>query len=328
MRMKKPITLSFVMLALVIVAWVKVNSHSAPFEPPDAKGRAEAVGQTEGLSKNLERAFDPTSPAFDAITKPGGSDWLANHKEPGQTFMQFMRARRNRPDAKRGVLYIYPLGEFSEELEAPSLESLRKYSEAYFRMPTKLMPQQKDLKGLGIKTRINPGTGKRQLLSTDILDLLPKKLPKDAFCMLAVTMEDLYPQESWNFVFGQASLRERVGVFSFARYDPAFFGEERNAETGKVVLKRSCKVLVHETGHMFGIRHCIHFECIMNGSNHLGESDAKPMHLCPACLRKLHQSKRFDPAGRYAVLRKLYKQFGFDDEAAWVQTRIDTIVRE
>jgi archaemetzincin len=35
-------------------------------------------------------------------------------------------------------------------------------------------------------------------------------------------MEDLYPDPAWNFVFGQASLRERVEVFSFARYDPAF----------------------------------------------------------------------------------------------------------
>jgi archaemetzincin len=33
-------------------------------------------------------------------------------------------------------------------------------------------------------------------------------------------MEDLYPEPSWNFVFGQASLNERVGVYSFARYGP------------------------------------------------------------------------------------------------------------
>jgi len=32
-------------------------------------------------------------------------------------------------------------------------------------------------------------------------------------------MEDLYPDPSWNFVFGQTSLPGYVGVYSFARYD-------------------------------------------------------------------------------------------------------------
>ena len=61
-------------------------------------------------------------------------------------------------------------------------------------------------------------------------------------------MIDLYPQESWNYVFGQASLRDRVGVFSFARYDPAFFGGERAEGWQTLMLKRSCKVLAHEIG--------------------------------------------------------------------------------
>jgi len=36
-------------------------------------------------------------------------------------------------------------------------------------------------------------------------------------------MTDLYPRDSWNFVFGLASLRERIGVFSFARYEESFY---------------------------------------------------------------------------------------------------------
>jgi hypothetical protein len=37
-------------------------------------------------------------------------------------------------------------------------------------------------------------------------------------------MEDLYSGASWYFVFGQASPRERVRVYSFARYDEEVFG--------------------------------------------------------------------------------------------------------
>lgn len=40
----------------------------------------------------------------------------------------------------------------------------------------------------------------------DLLRFLSNTKPKDAFCIVGITMIDLYPKESWNFVFGQASL--------------------------------------------------------------------------------------------------------------------------
>ena len=135
-------------------------------------------------------------------------------------------------------------------------------------------------------------------------------------------MQDLYPEPSWNFVFGMASLRERVGVFSFARYDPAFYGRQAGAAAAATMLRRSCKVLAHETGHMFGLRHCIHFQCGMNGSNHLAESDSRPIHLCPICLRKLQHAVGFDHVARYRALEAFYQRVGLKPEAAWVRRRL------
>jgi archaemetzincin len=135
-------------------------------------------------------------------------------------------------------------------------------------------------------------------------------------------MEDLYPESSWNFVFGQASLRERVGVYSFARYDPAFYGEPRRSGYETLLLRRSCKVLAHETGHMFGLTHCPYFNCLMNGSNHLVESDRRPLHLCPVCLRKLQWSIGFDVAERDAALDRVNRAAGFVEEAEWLTQRI------
>ena len=37
--------------------------------------------------------------------------------------------------------------------------------------------------------------------------------------MIAVTDVDIYSGK-WNFLYGLAKLQLRVGVFSFARYDP------------------------------------------------------------------------------------------------------------
>jgi archaemetzincin len=134
-------------------------------------------------------------------------------------------------------------------------------------------------------------------------------------------MEDLYPEASWNFVFGLASFRERVGVYSFARYDPAFFGEPRGAGYRDLILRRSLKVMVHELGHMFGLGHCVYFECLMNGSNHLDEADARPHHLCPVCLRKLHHAVGFDPAARYRALERFYRAAGMTADADLAATR-------
>ena len=175
-----------------------------------------------------------------------------------------------------------------------------------------------------ITTRTHPLTSHTQLLSTDILRLLAHHLPDDAYCMLGVTLVDLYPESSWNFVFGQASPRDRVGVYSFARYDPTFNGE-RGAERQALLLRRSCKVLAHEMCHLFGMSHCIYFHCLMNGSNHLKESDARPLHLCPVCLRKLHLSNQFDVIERLRRLRDVWRKNDYEPEAEWLERRMEYV---
>ena len=139
-------------------------------------------------------------------------------------------------------------------------------------------------------------------------------------------MEDLYPDPLWNFVFGQASLYERVGVFSFIRYDPAFYGEKKGKTYRDMLLRRSCKVLIHETAHMFRMEHCIYYRCVLNGSNHLGESDARPLMFCPVCLRKLQLSIGFGILYRYQKLQDFFRNAGFTDEERWVEKRIRSIV--
>ena len=104
--------------------------------------------------------------------------------------------------------------------------------------------------------------------------------------MLTVTMHDIYPRPSWNFVFGLANFSARTGVFSFKRYDPAF-QDHHVPNRALVLLKNSCHVMVHEIGHMYGIKHCIYYNCTMNGSNSYAESTRSTRYLCPLCLRKL-----------------------------------------
>ncbi len=70
----------------------------------------------------------------------------------------------------------------------------------------------------------------------------------------------------------------RTGVFSFLRFDPIFNGTEEEdttlADGGSTLLYDSCHVMVHETGHMYGMTHCTHYECTMNGFNSSYELEA------------------------------------------------------
>jgi archaemetzincin len=262
------------------------------------------------------------SELFQPIPKPRPGDWLDAHQETGQTFAQFARSRPNRPDQVRNTLYFVPLGDYDEAI-GPDLKSLEKFARVFFGMPVKTLPVR-SLDGLPIKVRQRSGAPK-QLLSTDVLDWLKPILPEDAYCLLAITMEDLYPDEKWNYVFGQASLNDRVGVYSFIRYTPGFHGNISDDSHRKTILRRSCKVLAHETGHMFGIRHCVHFHCLMNGSNNLPEADRQPLHLCPVCLRKLQSAARFDVAKRYELLKQFSDDAQWGEEADWMAARLDQI---
>lgn len=60
----------------------------------------------------------------------------------------------------------------------------------------------------------------------------------------------------------------------------------------------------------------------MNGSNHLAESDARPLHLCPVDLRKLQWSIGFEVVERYRRLRDFHRQTGFEDEGQWLDKRL------
>jgi archaemetzincin len=295
------------------------------FTPPDDKIIRHAIGDLSGLPPILQRAFMPDRTFFDPIPKPGPNDWLTVHPEPGQTFEQFKASRPNQHTKDRHVIYLQPLGEFAPE-RSPSIDKVQKFDAAFFAMEVKALPSIK-IDDSRFSARRNPYTGAAQILTGDVLNFLKDRVPPDAFCVLAITMEDLYPEPSWNFVFGQASLRERVGVYSFARYDPAFYpaiaGRGPDYET--LVLLRSCKVLAHETGHMFGLAHCTYFNCLMNGSNHLVESDRRPLHLCPICLHKLQWNIGFGVLERYAALERVNRAGGFTEEANWLSRRIRTI---
>lgn len=284
---------------------------------PVVPARLRAIGPVDELPADARRAFDP-GPDFRPRPTPAPGDWLAQHKERGQTFDAYARAGANRPDAARHVLYLQPLGELSTD--APPLDDLVAVVHAFFQLEVRVLPAM-DVAAAGATERINRHTHRPQLLTTDLLRFLAGRVPTDAYALMAVTMVDLYPADDWNFVYGQATFVDRVGVQSFARYDPAFLGDARPADWQRTLARRAAQVLVHEITHMFGVAHCVYWDCVIAGVNHQAEADAHPLHLCPVDLRKLWWAVGFDLARREDELAAAWHRLGQDDEAAWSTRR-------
>ena len=170
--------------------------------------------------------------------------------------------------------------------------------------------------------RTHPTWGDKQLLTRHILEkTLYPKLPKDAAAYIAFTTSDLWPGEGWNFVFGEAVLRGRVGVWSIYR----FGNPEKSEASFRLCLLRTIKLAAHETGHMFSMQHCIMYLCNMCGSNNLPETDRHPLALCPECMAKVCWMTNCNPVERYKKLSAFCKEHGLDEEHAFYEKSIKAL---
>ena len=272
----------------------------------------------------LEKMMEKLRPFHKKLGKPGPGDWLSIHPEQGQTFREYLQCRPVTPQGKRNVIYVQPLGDFTKT-QRRIVALTADFMGRYFNVPVKIK-EDLPLSLIPAKAgRTHPTWGMKQILSTYVLDrVLIPRLPKDAAAYIAFTSSDLWPGRGWNFVFGQASIRERVGVWSIFRSgDP-----DKSAADFRLCLLRTMKTATHETGHMFSMLHCILYQCNMCGSNHREESDRRPIFLCPECLAKLCWVTRSDPITRYKKLADFFKKNGFTAEADFCTSSIRVLTSE
>ena len=252
---------------------------------------------------------------------PGPYDWMATQNESGQTYEDFINSSPIRPDDTRKYLYLTLLGQFDEKRKE-IIDKTAKYLEDYFGIQVKFTdPVSLAVIPLDFE-RQHPQTGDRQILTSYVLEeILIPNLPKDAVNSTAFSSVDLWPGVGWNFVYGQASIDDRVGVWSIYRNgDP-----NKSAKDYQICLLRTVKSGVHEIGHMFGLHHCPFYECLMNGSNHREETDRTPMWLCPICLRKLSWSLNLDPVERYKRLKDTSEELGFEKESQFFRKSLNIL---
>ena len=275
-------------------------SASAPV--PDARAHFEA----------LKAAREKLRPLHVRPGKPKSGEWRAEHpEERGQTFEQYVASRPTVPDGGRRVVYVQPLGDF-KKTDQRIVELASEYLALHFQLETKILSGVPLSAVPASARRKHPQWGDAQVLTTHVLEkMLAPKLPADAAALIAFTPSDLWPGMGWNFVFGQADLRARVGVWSLYRNGNA----DASPEAFKLALLRALRIAVHETGHMFSLEHCTAYKCVQAGVNSLEEADQSPLWLCPECEIKVAWATRSEPVDRMRAMRDFSKVQGLAREA-------------
>jgi archaemetzincin len=260
----------------------------------------------------LEIAQAKLRPLFKHLGPTYPGDWLAEHRESGQTYREFRAAMRTRAIDNFKTIRVVPIGPLTAGQKAV-LDITVEFMRPFFGLPLVLDPVVRLESIPNDAQRVLHDIGPRQLLTSYLLNtvLTSRRHDEDA-AVLGIAAIDLWPGPGWNFVFGQASLTERVGVWSMARNGNA----DGSASEQKICTTRTVMTATHETGHMFGIRHCIAWKCGMNGSNSLEERDHQPLEFCPECQPKLWWTLGLDPLIRSRALEVIAQRHGLEPVAA------------
>lgn len=89
----------------------------------------------------------------------------------------------------------------------------------------------------------------------------------------------------FTFVFGLAKLGGNVAIISSHRLRNEFYGLPKN---DMLLHQRLVKESFHELGHLYELRHCNNYNCVMASSTNTDELDVKGNEYCAKCVSKMN----------------------------------------
>ncbi len=178
-------------------------------------------------------------------------------------------------------LYIVPLDFFDNNL----LIQLRLKLESELNIKTELLGWESITNTYRSQFKIG-----MKYYSTELINFFSENLQDDIEKILFITSDDLY-SPVFSKYFGEAQLNGRVGIVS------TFFLKENmeNEYSSKVIfLSRFEKVMIHEAGHLFGLKHCGDINCVMKLSGKPADIDVKSPSFCASCTEVLINTTLID----------------------------------
>lgn len=88
----------------------------------------------------------------------------------------------------------------------------------------------------------------------------------------------------FTFFFGRARLHGHVAIVSLARLRPEFYGLPPDPE---LTAQRTEREVLHELGHLAGLRHCDAYDCLMYFASSVDTIDNRGSSFCRGCAERL-----------------------------------------
>jgi len=124
---------------------------------------------------------------------------------------------------------------------------------------------------------------RKQVDADILLRRLESRADNPGVVLIGVTWLDL-GTPLFAHMFGQARLRGSAAVVSLARLTPSFYGLSDN-ET--LTVRRAILEVLHELGHLVGLKHCRDFACIMHRADIVESIDVRGETFCADCRPSL-----------------------------------------
>ena len=295
------------------------------------------VGRLQGVENQL--FGNPLPQGWALMPYPEKESWLARVPERGQNLKQFLTSQfRNPVVSSRRVLYLREIDwpylrcqvarlvsedelAYMDQVQSmmSSLSQFALCMRAFLRMETfQLLPLQVDLDLVTTRksgNRLQFRTSDLQKLLVESGDSVPGD---DCYALIGICALDLYANDHNAGLLGEATLDERVALCSMYR---VYLNSELSLER---MHRNAYSLVIHETLHM-GMRHCIHFLCVLNGGF------PHPLILCPPCLQKLHHHLPMSPAEHITRYRDLLEFWGSvcpnEGPLQFIEKRLSTLER-
>ncbi|MDR2391645.1 MAG: archaemetzincin [Planctomycetota bacterium] len=299
-----------------VLIWDPNSSAPLPIPPSRTKPPPVPIRRPDAYAPIYEPAyashpFYRNTRRLMSLAKPLGSphsgDWRTLVREPEQDFDQFVRDSRR----SGGTLVVQPIGDLPADQRRAIGHVLDAISAFFGVQAICASPISLSVLPSGC---FRTTDGWKQINAEALMSgTLGPLVGGGVAAIVAVTDLDLYPGGDWPFesAFGWSSYDQGTAVVSTARIiDRSPANRGRN-------LFRLTKLFIHELSHTYALKHCSLFNCLMNGSGNLRESDAKPLSLCPDCLAKLSLVTGRDPGAHVAEMIGLCRAKGFSADARY-----------
>jgi len=131
--------------------------------------------------------------------------------------------------------------------------------------------------------------------------------PRGAYRAVGITARDIFAGDL-NFLFGIGRCPGKCAVVSTYRFGFYCATPERR-------MVRFAKLLVHETGHTFGLLHCRQPPCVMRFADGYETLDDTRLAMCARCERSLCAVTALDAGERRKNLDGVFTKYGLWEEA-------------